>query len=102
MGLLDGNYGGLLGLAAGFGQASGPSRLPIPMGQVMGSGIQGMLSGQQEALKSNLYAQEAQKNQLGNQIMIARMRDVAARHPEWFGGAPAAGSAPAPEGGLLS
>src|SRR6185437_3042348 len=111
MGLLDGNYGGglldpntasLLGMAAGMGQASGPSRLPISMGQVMGSGIQGMMSGQRSALESNLLAQEAQKNQLGNAMLAQRygMMQNAINGTGSFGGAPspAAGNS----GGLLS
>lgn len=99
-GLLDPNTAALLGFAGGVGQASGPSRLPISMGQVMAGGIQGAMSGQQESLKSNLYAQEAQKNQIANAVTMARMSDVASRHPEWFGRP--ANAAPAQGGGLLS
>src|SRR6185312_6015534 len=106
MGILDGNYGGglldpntasLLGMAAGIGQASGPSRLPISMGQVMGSGIQGMLSGQRSALESNLLAQEAQKNQLGNAIMAQQLglTQDALHGTGFFGG----GQSPAQQGG---
>jgi hypothetical protein len=36
---------GLLGMAGGLLQASGPSRLPVSMGQAMGAGLQGMGQG---------------------------------------------------------
>lgn len=37
---------GLLGFLSAAGQASGPSRLPVPLGMVMGAGTQGMLNSQ--------------------------------------------------------
>jgi hypothetical protein len=42
---------GLLGMAGSLLQASGPSRLPIPLGQVLGAGVQGMAQGAQQGLQ---------------------------------------------------
>jgi hypothetical protein len=53
---------GILALAAGLMQASGPSRYPVGLGQVLGTGIQQGLGAYQQARKSNLDMQlEEQK-----------------------------------------
>lgn len=95
VGGIDPNTAGLLGFAAGMGQASAPSRLPISMGQAMSGGIQGMLGGRNQALQGNLLAQEVQRNQLANQFQLWRMGLI----NSYLNG----GQAPnGPSGGLLS
>src|SRR6185312_1078515 len=109
MGILDGNYGGglldpntasLLGMAAGMGQASGPSRLPIPMGQVMAGGIQGLLSGQQDALRANLANQQLQTGNLNLNMLKQRyqlMQDAMSGTGAFAGGAGGGTSPAVPE-----
>lgn len=62
MGLLD-NYtdpysdpttAGLLGLAAGMGQASAPSRMPVSFGQALASGLQGMQQARGTAIQQGM------------------------------------------------
>ena len=43
---------GLLGMAGGLLQASGPSRLPVSNGMALGSGFQGMQQGMQNAIQN--------------------------------------------------
>jgi hypothetical protein len=53
MGLLaNPQTAGLLGMAGGLLQASGPSRIPVSMGQAMGAGLQGMGQGAAGAMNT--------------------------------------------------
>jgi hypothetical protein len=51
---------GLLGMASGLLQASGPSRLPVSMGQAMGAGLQGMQQGSINALNTQRQMMQMQ------------------------------------------
>jgi hypothetical protein len=66
----------LLGLIAGLGQASAPSRLPVTRGQVFGALAGGLMNGIQEANQARLAAAQAQgqpggRSASGNQPSIA-------------------------------
>lgn len=50
---------GLLGMAAGILQASGPSARPVGFGQVLGAGIQGLQQGQAAAREQQMQALQA-------------------------------------------
>lgn len=76
MGLFDGSDGGgfmgllanpqtagLLGMAGGLLQASGPSRIPVSMGQAMGAGFQGMGQGAAGALNTQRQLMQMQAMQ---------------------------------------
>lgn len=53
----------LLGMGAGFGQASAASRLPVSLGQVLGGGAGGMMQGGRQYLEGQrLEADTADKN----------------------------------------
>jgi len=58
---------GLLGLAAGMGAASAPSRLPVTLGQVFSGGAQGLLSGNRAALQNQLLAGQLTSQNIANQ-----------------------------------
>lgn len=67
------NTAGLLGMAGGLLSASGPSRMPVSMGQALGAGFQGMQQGAQ-----NAYA--LQRQMMGLQMIQGLMQgDQAAR-----------------------
>ncbi len=61
MGLLDSvlnpNVLGLMGLAQGLGQASAPSRMPVPMGVAAAQGMQGLLGGVGQGLQTAMMLQ---------------------------------------------
>ncbi|MDE2468300.1 MAG: hypothetical protein KGL35_06050, partial [Bradyrhizobium sp.] len=61
MGLLDSvlnpNVLGLMGLAQGLGQASAPSRMPVPMGVAAAQGMQGLLGGVNTGLQTAMMLQ---------------------------------------------
>lgn len=68
-GLMGGGYMGPLAAAAGMLNASGPSRMPVGLGQVMGQGLTGMLQGgqldQQQALQQQ---QQESLQRIGQQL----------------------------------
>lgn len=54
---------GLLGMAGGLLQASGPSRIPVSMGQAMGMGLQGMQQGAANAMNTQRQLMQMQAMQ---------------------------------------
>lgn len=84
---------GLLGMAGGLLQASGPSRMPVSFGQALGSGMQGAVQGTQQA-----YGMQQQA--FNNAMMRYRMNLM--QNNPWFrsqaadSNAPSAPSAPPP------
>jgi hypothetical protein len=63
---------GLLGLGAGFGQAAGPSRMPVPLGAAFGAGAQGLMGGLTNAAKLRMLME--QEKRLGTQDELARQQ----------------------------
>ena len=61
------NTAGMLGMAQGLLAASGPSRLPVTMGQAMGSGMQGAEQGfgQSLGMQQNLLRMRAMQGLMG-------------------------------------
>lgn len=55
---------GLLGLAQGLLQSSGPSRTPVSFGQALGGGLQGMQQARDEAIKNQYTQSQIKKNSL--------------------------------------
>lgn len=105
--LSDPNTMALLGATQGFGQASLPSRLPVPFGAVVGQGAAGALGGVRQANDSQLERQQA--TGLGIQNL-----NSALQYNLWApylglkpldmsqGGSASPQSMPTPTGGLLS
>jgi hypothetical protein len=62
----DPNMMAYLGMMAGLGQASAPSRLPVPLGVVMGDAAQGLMGGVAAGNQSRLSQQEAAGKRIGN------------------------------------
>lgn len=72
MGLLSNpQTAGLLGMAGGLLQASGPSRIPVSMGQAMGAGLQGMGQSAAEALNTQRQMLQMQAVQRLNGLLGA-------------------------------
>lgn len=68
-GLMGGGMMGPLAAAAGMLNASGPSRMPVGMGQVMGQGLMGMLQGNQLDQQQALQQQQHESLQrIGQQL----------------------------------
>lgn len=85
---------GMLGMAGGLLQASGPSRLPISNGQAMGLGLQGMGQGFNNAL-------QMQRGMMQMRMLQGLMGDQGGGAPG--GTAPASASQPmAPVGGTAN
>ena len=61
------NTAGMLGMAQGLLAASGPSRLPVTMGQALGNGMQGMEQGfgQSLGMQQNLLKMRAMQGLMG-------------------------------------
>lgn len=57
---------GLLGLISGIGQASMPSRLPVPTGAVFAQGLGGFAQGYGQGLQNSLAQQQAEGARLQN------------------------------------
>lgn len=57
---------GLLGLISGIGQASMPSRLPVPTGAVFAQGLGGFAQGYGQGLQNSLVQQQAEGARLRN------------------------------------
>lgn len=76
------NNDALMGLGMGLLSASGPSRVPVSLGQALGQGMQGMQQSrshaEQMAMKKRQMEQEAQHNAMlneMNQMKLAGMRN---------------------------
>ncbi|MEX3667995.1 hypothetical protein AB3X82_07305 [Paraburkholderia phenoliruptrix] len=54
---------GMLGMAQGLLAAAGPSRIPVSMGQALGSGFQGMQQGMQSAVQNQRQMMQLQAMQ---------------------------------------
>lgn len=67
-GLTDPTTMGLMGLAAGFGQAAMPSRMPIPLGAAFGMGAENMMGAMTNAQKIRLMMQQEQRLNQQNDI----------------------------------
>ena len=59
----------LMGAAASMLQASGPSRMPIGLGQVIGAGMQGFSGGRQQMQQQQQQQQQQQALQQASQVM---------------------------------
>lgn len=70
----DPNTMSMLGLLAGVAKASGPSRLPVGLGQVLGSGLQGMAEFGGQAQQHQLLNQEIQKGNLSNAMALWQLQ----------------------------
>lgn len=57
---------GLLGLLGGLGQASMPSRLPVPTAAVIGQGLSGFAQGYGQGIQNSLAQQQAEGARLQN------------------------------------
>ena len=86
MGLFDGSpdysaFGftnpSILGLLAGLGQASAPSRMPVPFGSVIGSAAGGLLGGQQAGLKMQGEQQKLTQGNAALGQLLDQMRMAA-------------------------
>lgn len=82
---------GLLGMAGGLLQASGPSRIPVSMGQAMGAGLQGMGQGVGNAFQTQqqLLRMRAMQGLMG----AAQPQQSAQPDPSLAQGAPVYGAA---------
>lgn len=85
---------GLLGLAQGLLQASGPSRTPVSFGQALGGGLQGMQQAREEALKNQLMQAQIKKSSMEKISPGESIYDVNTGKPvissSIFGGLPGA------------
>lgn len=80
---------GLLGLTAGILGASGPSRMPVSLGQVLGAGLGGFQDGQRQALAqqaarqsmdlNSIKLQDAQSDLQNQQMMRDRQTRISQR-----------------------
>lgn len=77
-GLLDPNTLGLLGLASGLGRASGPSRMPVGFGAILGEGVQGGMQGYQQGLQF----QELDRKRIESQKQQDQINEFAKTLPE--------------------
>lgn len=72
LGSMNFNNPEFLGLLQGLGQASMPSRLPVPFGAALGMGLQGMQQGKQLGMQNELTQQQIATGNLGlNQSLAA-------------------------------
>ena len=90
--LMDPGVDALLGAAQGFGAAAMPSRLPVPLGAVLGQGAGGLLAGLKSGQQAQLAQQQIQAVQIANQRGQVGL--------DWYkqmtgGGAPLGAPAPA-------
>src|SRR6266567_882830 len=64
---------GLLGLLAGLGQASAPSRLPVTMGSVLGSAAAGFAGGAAQGQQGQLRQQEITSGAIKNTAALDQL-----------------------------
>lgn len=84
MGILDGiaglmtdpNQAAQLGLAGGLLSAGGPSRMPVSIGQAIGSGIQGMNQGYMGGLQRQMIAQQILASKMQNDFLLGKLQMV--------------------------
>jgi hypothetical protein len=86
-------WNGLLGLLAGAGAASGPSRMSVPLSQVLGQGVQTMLAAQAGTTNGALKHQDMYYKNLQGQSLQQTIKNQKA-FMEWAGQEPPGGSAP--------
>lgn len=74
------NNDALMGLGMGLLSASGPSRVPVSMGQAMGMGMQGFQQGKSQAemmaYKKKMMEQEAQQHAFQQQLMQMQLAEA--------------------------
>lgn len=81
MGLLDGiaglmgdpNQAALLGLSSGLLSAGGPSRMPVSLGQAIGTGVQGMNQAYQGGLQRQMQQQQIASAAMQNLFLRGKL-----------------------------
>jgi hypothetical protein len=77
----------LSSMAAGVAPLMGATRLPNGgFGAALAGAASGIPKGMMLPLQQQYLGQQIQTGALQNAALMARFRDIASRHPEWFGG----------------